>query len=332
MKGLTTKILYISVAIIMMLAVMPSSVRADDETVNAIILETNGSKIVYLEGLEDKDFKYAFTDSKDETNPNYQSSDLDSNNKNVVLIPADNKSKYIMVLDQTKTSYVELSKLKTITADEIDKINTLTKRIEVTTDGQKSASSTKEDGTVVTTTQGKIDIKGEDGFDYNYELIEIEDKNNTIKTPNEKAVELYSEFSNLRNAQTKYDELVAASIIKDDFNNLIDNAKWKKVENNEIMQPADSQIGEKYVVLIQKLQDGKVVINDVQFMTCGRKDDADVKYTNEVVNRTVEKKTALPVTGEAIALYIALGVIILAIIIVAIRMKQIKGKDDEKKN
>ena len=38
----------------------------------------------------------------------------------------------------------------------------------------------------------------------------------------------------------------------------------------------------------------------------------------------------LPITGENVILYIALGLILIAIIAVSVRMKQLKGKNNEK--
>ena len=79
---------------------------------------------------------------------------------------------------------------------------------------------------------------------------------------------------------------------------------------------------EKYVVLIQEVKDGKTVRTDVQFMTCAREDDSGVEETNTTQTKTIEKKTKLPVTGENLVLYIIFGVVILAIIILAVRIKK----------
>ena len=49
----------------------------------------------------------------------------------------------------------------------------------------------------------------------------------------------------------------------------------------------------------------------------------------EETTKKVEKKTALPVTGENLALYVVFGIIILAIIILVIRMKKAKNNEEE---
>ena len=329
MKNGNLKMVCIMLIAVLMISIIPSFVRADEEK-NAVVLEkSNGDKIIYIEGLETTDFKFAFSDDKNDANPSYQSSMTDSDGKNVAFLSNSQTYKYMFIAEQNKTSVIEFNTLKSITEDEIEEINTLTERIKVETGSSTSNSSKKEDGTVVTTTQGKIKIVNEENYDYNYSLIEIVDKNGTVTTPNQTAVELCEQLTTIKNSKTTYEKLISAMKIRDDFNLLIQNAKWNKVENGEIMQPEDSQQAEKFVVLIEKTV-GREKIYDVQFMTCGRQDAEGVENTNTVQTKTVEKKTMLPITGENVILYIALGLILIAIIAVLVRMKQLKGKNNEK--
>ena len=155
------------------------------------------------------------------------------------------------------------------------------------------------------------------------------DKNNSTKKLNETAVELYAQLSKLSDATKMYDKLLAEITIRDDLKKLLEDAKWEDAKKGkEIPQPEDSQEGEKFVVLIQEIKDGDTVRTDVQFMTCGREDDEGVEKTEKQEKKVIEKKTALPVTGENLALYIIFGIIILAIIILIIRMR--KSKQNEK--
>ena len=161
-------------------------------------------------------------------------------------------------------------------------------------------------------------------------MLEIVDKNGSTKNINKTAKELYDQLSELQNATKMYDKLLAEIKIRDDFAKLVEDASWKDAKNKEILQPEDSQEGEKFVVLIQEVKDGNVVRKDVQFMTCDRADAEGVEVAEKEETKTVEKKVKLPVTGENLALYITLAVVVLAIIIVAIRMKfaskESKGK------
>lgn len=331
MKNLKFKVMGIIIMLTVIISVMPSFVRAAQTDLEAVILEkTSGDKIIYIKDMNSIDFKYAFSDNENEENPEYKSCLQESNGENVALLENGKTYKYMFIAVEGKNSVVDLSTLKKITEEEINKIESLTKRIPVDTTGSVSFSSKKEDGTAVTTTQGKITIKDEKDFLYKYQLIEILDKNNTITIPNTTAVELYEQLTNFEKATKMYDKMLIQITIRDDYQSLIENAKWEEAKNMEIMQPRDSQKGEKYIVIIQKISNENVVNEDVQFMTCDREDDEDVEYTNTVVTKTIEKKIALPVTGEAIALYIALGVILFAIVGVGIRMKYVKGKINDK--
>ena len=254
----------------------------------------------------------------------------DSNGEKVASLESGKTYKYMFITEEEKTSVIELDSLKSITEEEISNVEQLTKIISVKTDESKSESSTAEDGTTITKTRGKIVITEEGDYKYQYQLIEILDTNGSTETLNQTAVELYDELVVVENAETMYDKLVAEITIRDDYAELLENATWTDVKDMEILQPENSQKGEKFIVLIQKLQAGNVVESDIQFMTCDRADDADVEYTNTTITKTIEKKTALPITGENLALYIILAVIIVAIVIVAIRMRYLKGKENGK--
>ena len=130
----------------------------------------------------------------------------------------------------------------------------------------------------------------------------------------------------LNSAETMYDKLLAEIMIRDDYYQLLESAEWKTAENKEILQPENSQEGEKYIALIQRLDDEQP---DIQFMTCSRADEEGKNLTEAQQEKVIEKKVALPVTGENIILYAGLGAIIVAIVIMLVLMK--KAKKDENK-
>ncbi len=332
MKKSILNLLSIVLIAIFVLTMLPTVVKAADGDLEGVILEKdsgNGDKVIYLKGMEATEFKYAFGTSADPTGAAYITAVTDSNNEYVaVLESSDTTSTHLFVLVESTTYVVELSSLKSIKETEISELEKLTEIIDVTTD-EVQTKVTNNDGTVVTTTTGKIVVK-EDGT-HKYELIEIVDKNNTITTPNEKAVELYEKISGLKDLTKMYDKVSSYITIRDNYKTLKDNATWKDAKNNEILQPEDSQNDEKFIVLIQKVENGTVVKDDIQIMTCKRQDDADVEVTEKQETKVVEKKSELPVTGENIALYIALAVIILAIIVLVIKMIKSKANNNETK-
>ena len=326
MKNSILKLTSMILIILLALSIMPTAVRAADNTEGVILEKTDGEKVIYIKDMDATEFKYAFSNDDNESSVAYVTALKDSNNEYVALLEKDQTYNYMFIKNGEYTSKIELDTLEKITEEEIKEVEKLTTIINVSTDESESKVS-NNDGTTVTTTTGKIVIK--DKGDYQYQLLEVVDKNGSTKTLNETAVELYNQLSKLNNASKMYDKLIAEVKIRDDFEKLLKDAEWKDAENSEILQPKDSQEGEKFVVLIREVDGDDTVREDVQFMTCGRKDDEGVEVTEKETTKKVEKKTALPVTGENLALYVVFGIIILAIIILVIRMKKAKNNEEE---
>lgn len=331
MKNSILKALCLNLLIVTTLIMLiPSFACATEDTTSAIILEkTGGKKLIYIQNMEATDFKYAFSDDSKATDLTYTTCQKDSNGENVAVLEAGETYKYMFLATESGTEVIEIDSMKKITDEEIEQIGKLTTIINVDTTESESVVSKSEDGTTVTKTRGKIVITDEGT--YQYQIIEILDKNNSTKTLNETAVGLYENLTNLANATKMYDKLSVEIEIRDAYNTLISEATWEDVTDSTILEPEDAQEGEKYIVLIQEVKDGKSVRDDIKFMTCDRADDEDVEYTNTEVVKVVEKKSKLPVTGENIAIYIALTVVIIAIIAVAVRMKYLKGKENDQK-
>lgn len=322
MKNSILKLTCIVLITMFTVALMPIAVRAASNTDGIILEKANGSKIIYVKDMKTTEFKYAFSDSNDSTGATFLTASKDTNNEYVATMEKDATAKYLFVQTEGGINTIELAKQKSISENEINKIEKLTKIIGVKTT-ETDTNISKDGDKTITTTNGKIVVT--DKGNYQYQLFEVVDKNSSTKTPNETAVDLYNQLSKLENADGMYNKLLAEIAIRDDYKKLIDNAKWEDAKNNEIPQPKDSQIDEVFVVIIREVKDGKEVRKDVQFMTTARHDDEGVEKTS----KEVKKKTKLPVTGENLALYIVFGVIILAIIILIIKMR--KAKQDEEK-
>ena len=314
MKNQILKLTSIILLILFTLTMMPTLVKAADES-EGIILEKSDQKIIYIKGMESTEFKYAFSNEDNSSDVSYTTASKDTNGEYVAYIDGTETYKYMFIAQGDKTETVELDTFKSITEEEIKEVENLTKIINVSTD-ESTTKVSQNDGTTVTKTRGKIVVK-DDGT-YEYQL---------IKLTNKTAKELYDQLSTLSNAEKMYDKLLAEIKIRDDYAKLLKDASWKDAKNKEILEPENAQDGEKYVVLIREVKDSKTVRTDVQFMTCGREDAEGVEKTEKEEEKTVTKKTKLPVTGENLALYISLGVIILAIIFVAIKMKKSKKED-----
>lgn len=331
MKNLNFKIKGIILAIVLAMVIMPSYVEATEGEKDAVILEKmSGEKIVYIKELENTEFKYAFSDSKDDDGLIYTTCLTDSNDEKVAIIESEKTYKYMFIAQESGSmNIIELDNIKSITEEEIKEVESLTKKIDVTTDESLSEQLSQE-STTITKTRGKIVINEEGKYDYQYQIIEILDTNNTTKKLDEIAVELYDQLAILENATTMYERLTVEIKIRDNYSKLLSSGTWLDVEKMSILQPEESQEGEKYIVLIQKMKNGKSIESDIQFMTCNRADEADVEYKNETMVKNIEKRTKLPVTGENLVLYIVLAVILVAIIIIALKMKSSKEKENGK--
>ena len=321
MKNLVLKLTSIIIIAVLALTVMPMAVRAANDA-EGVILEKADEKIVYLKDMKNTEYKYAFSDNEaDASSATYITATKDSNGEYVASFEKEKTYKYMFVQQEGSSKTLELDTFKSITDDEIKKVEKLTKNIKVST--SESDSSVSKDGdTTITKVTGKI-VVSDDGK-YQYQLLEVIDKNSSSKEINQTALDLYNQLTSLEKADNMHDKLLAETAIRDDYKKLIDDAKWTDAKKKEIPQPEDSQKGEVYVALIREVKDGETVKTDIQIMTCGRADDEGVEETE----KQVEKKTKLPVTGENLALYIIFGIIILAIIILIIRMRKTK-KDEE---
>ena len=329
MKNSKLKLVYLAL-VVLLITIIPTIINAANNSEGIVLEKSSSEKIIYVKDMEETEYKYAFSDGDDTTSATYVTATKDSNGRYVAVL--DNgktyKNLFIMIGTDTSTAkIINLEKAKTIKVEEIEDIEKITKIIGVKTD-ESETNIKNDDGTMITTTIGKI-VVTDDGK-YQYQLFEVLDKNNSTKTLNSTAVELYNQLEEIENSSTMFDKLKAEIIIRDNYKTLLDNANWENAKNNkEIFEPENALKGEKFLVLIQEIdENGKTVRTDIQFMTCDRKDKAEEAVTKD---KKVKKITRLPVTGESLALYIALAVVILAIIVLIIKMKKAKAQNNEEK-
>ena len=321
MKNSLLKLTSIILITLFVIAIIPKAVMA--ASTDGVILEkSDGEKIIYIKGMNQTEFKYSFSNNEsDASSATYVTATKDSNSEYVAFIEAGETYDYMFIQNGETTETIKLNSLKTITEKEIEEVEKLTKIINVSTD-QSDIKITKDGNTVITTTTGKIVVT--DKGNYQYQLIEIVDKNSSVEKINETALELYNQLEKLNSDSKMYDKIVAEIIVRDNYKKLIKDAIWTNAKNNTIPEPKDSQNGEKFVVLIKEIKDGKTVREDVQFMTCARADDKGVEETE----KQVEKKKKLPITGENLVLYVIFGIIILAIIVLIVRIRK-SNKNEE---
>lgn len=326
---LTSMIMVLMLAIMLVIFSKPPLVEsAEISSENAIILQkTNGEKIIYISGKEETEFTYALSDNNNEDDVEFQAYIKDTNGRNVVYIENGKEYKYLLINEKGKVSAFEISNMDVITEQEVSVIENLTKKFNVDVE-VTDAEVTNEDGVTTTTSTGKILIK-DDGI-YKYEMFEIVDKNSSVNKINENALNLYNALNNLNSLKTTYEKLESELLIRDYYNLLLKNVNWHSADNNEILQNENSENGEVFAILLGKVESGEVVETDIQFMNCSREDAEGKMYSTVEETKQIETKTALPVTGENLALYIGLGIVMIAIVALVIRTKKLSSKGKTK--
>lgn len=313
MQNLKLKIIFL-VGIFSLILLLGLPVNAANENVQ-LVKQTETDYLIYINGNLDSSFEFAFSDDNtaDKETLTYLSAATDSaegGNYIAYINSYTTENKYMWAKDAEGTYFVEgveLDLSKAIPADELTAIQNVTKKIAVDTEKVQVEEKTI-DGNQVTVTTGKVVFENEGNYEYQIvklpsseeynELMDLAERISKINTSTDMYTKLglYTRFNNL------YNELSSALI----------EEKWIDVQNQEILQPEDTENGDKYVLWIRE---GNTI--DAQFLTS--------KYVEEKVTEEITVK--LPVTGDNNTLLIILGILVVAIIVVSIRIKSLKKEN-----
>ena len=313
MRNLKLKIIFL-VGIFSLILLLGLPVNAANENVQ-LVKQTETDYLIYINGNLDSSFEFAFSDDNtaDKDTLTYLSAATDSaegGNYIAYINSYTTENKYMWAKDAEGTYFVEgveLDLSKAIPADELTAIQNVTKKIAVDTE-QVQVEEKTIDGNKVTVTTGKVVFKNEGNYEYQIvklpsvaeynELMDLAERISKINSTTDMYTKLglYTKFNNL------YNELSSALI----------EEKWIDVQNQEILQPEDTENGDKYVLWIRE---GNTI--DAQFLTS--------KYVEEKVTEEITVK--LPVTGDNNTLLIILGILVVAIIVVSIRIKSLKKEN-----
>ena len=80
--------------ILLALSIMPTAVRAADNTEGVILEKTDGEKVIYIKDMDATEFKYAFSNDDNESSVAYVTALKDSNNEYVALLEKDQIRKF----------------------------------------------------------------------------------------------------------------------------------------------------------------------------------------------------------------------------------------------
>lgn len=329
-----TKLLALTIIVLMLATIFQLPVMADTKD-NVILKKANGY-LIYYKGICNNEFEFAFSNDSAENVENlvFKSSAKDSTSEGALNIAyVDQTLKDTYFNDATKSTYLWIRNLNDemlVTADKIDLskalnddmievVNNTTKRIKVDTT-QKNKKEEMIDGVKTTITVGKVVIdEPKQDAKYYYQLIPVD-------AENAEATELFNLAEQLKTEITgTYESLSLSKRFYDLYQQLMPDASgWTLVENNEILQPEEARKDDKYIVYLKEETDPNTYTVDAKFLVCD--------YTPEegVVKTTVEEVVKLPVTFDSgTILFITLGIIVLALVVVAI-IKRTSKKDENK--
>ena len=341
MNRISFKLLSV-LATFLFLAVIPIAVFATNEDVSIVSTINNESKtdyIFYIKDYSKQKFKYAFT-----TNANPEEMDLYyinsisdlRENQSAFLDAAtyEELSKqssiiYMWAKDEKENLILEgiqLDLSKVLTEKQIDNVETLTKRIEVEiADSEEDTTTVRNetvDGVEEVANVGYVKILDNDKkATFYYERTKIVDSEE-----HKQLMLLVEEINNEYEKMDMYEKIQFATKFNALYSKLVKDAKWEEVKEKTIEQPEESVNGDKYIVFLKKVDKKGEETIDAQFLTAYE----DYKPNVVIEEIITQETTKLPITYDSIALFVALGVIVLLVVLVLIRMKNLKKQNEQK--
>ena len=306
---------------ICMLLCMPALSYATNEDL-VIVKQSESEYIIYMKQYLKHEFEFAFSNDKlvDVATLSFTKSALDTSEteaNNIAYVESGNFAMFanttymwIKVNGEIKVSEREINLSDNITKANLELVGTTSKTIPVTLEQEEVVNKENEEGTKITETIGVAKL-AQEITDAKYQIIKRNASENT---------EALYELAELieKNAFTDiYTEITASKefyeLLTSELNNLKEE-DWKVVENNTIKQPADAQNGEQYILYVSAGNKA-----DVHFLTSYR------EYKEEYVKEQIT--TLLPHTYDNNTILIALGIVVVAIILVTVRIIILKKKE-----
>lgn len=330
MKNISIKKAIVTIILVLLITItIPNFVSAANE--NVAILKVNDDYVIYLKDKENETFEFAFTNKKNLTESEISSElnfiqNWDDSDKNSIacLEKTANvdftKTIYMWIKDKdSKTFSIELNLKNVLSQTEMASIENLTQTIE--TNSKNTVTKTvEEDGVKKTTTIGQLQITDSSDSKYKYQMIKLDGtESNEVKTLNSLLDELKTKYTNM----TMYNKILFANKVRDAYVQVFTKAKLTDVVDMVINQPEESENGDKYLVLLQKVSGEVVQKSDVKYLNCTKNLTTEKQKETKVIKTT----SKLPVTYDSIFLIILLVVIVVAVIAVIVRMRKLNEKE-----
>lgn len=344
MSKYITKIFFVF-SIVLFITIVPLITYATNEDVSIVssTIDDNGQEkmefLIYIKDYTKNKFKYAFSNEEqpEVIDLNYINSITDNLGNQVALLNAEtyeelsNEKIYMWVKDENGDEIIngiQLDLSGTLSKEEMQTVETITKRIEVEiadtkekVDATEPISQKEVDGVTENVKVGYIKITDNEDAQYYYRLIKT-----TESMDFEKLMELAKEINKTYEKLDMYEKIKISKEFYELYTKLVEKTNWEEVENMTINQPEESVEDDEYVVFIKKVE-GENEIVDVQFLTSY--DD----YKENVIKEQIvtQETTKLPITYDnIILLIIAFAIIVLALVIIFIRIRKLSKRNENK--
>lgn len=321
MQQLKTKLAFL-LAIFTIFSVMMcvTAYAAEGDKGFETIKLTNGDYSIYVEENLSTSFEFGFSENENvEPTVYLPAANDDSNNvafiNNSTETIFGGKPEYLWVRTAEDNYLIKAGKVEldtALTVEQTDFIQNLTKNIKASL-GEKVITDELVDGKRVTVTVGKVKLLEEGNYEYQIKKVPDSGEYKNFFA-------LAERISKFNNSVDMYTKLVVYKEFNSLYNSLygkLEQKDWETVENSEIIQPDDAETGDEYVVWI-KDESGTV---DAQFLTSKK------VYEEEKIVEQVTTK--LPVTYDNNTLLIVLAILIIVTVIVSIRIKSLKNKQEK---
>ena len=326
MKKTKFKILLALVIISIFTIGMPIIAYGANE--NAVIVKQSDDEfLIYLKGLLNEDFEFAFSNDKnvtpDETEFISFAKDTANGANNIAYVDKSSVGKFVnktylwvKTNEQMKISGLEIDINDNITKIELENMSKVSTIIPVTLEekdleARKVTDATTGDKYTLTTRVG-VAVLQKDILNGKYQL---------IKEKSSREYEnLYSLADLLQKNEftDKYTKIKASKEFLDLATKLHSELKeenWKTVSEKMVYQPEDTKTGDKFILWLKGDK-----IEDVHFLES--KMEETPKYEKE--------KTILPYTFDDNTILIVLAIVVVAIAVVIVRIMILKKKEMNK--
>lgn len=347
MKQLQFKIVTMVLMTILIALIIPAHAFATEANMQ-IVKDEEGDYIIYVEGLAKTEFKFAISQLKDDPDLDYINSKEDGEKNQVAVIKQSTVTEgtnyiYIKNGEETTVNAIDFSdESQVLNIEKIKTVETTTNRIATNLLTNLEERNEVIDGVQYTETVGGLEIKtsSEDSkyteiaYYYKSEKLpaekysELQDLADELNDEKYLEKDMYSKIKFAKKFYNLYEELI----------NDVDSAKvgtedgWTEVTDMIIRQPIDAKKDDKYIVLMKKVAKNGTEINEVTYdakFLISYREEEEEKIPERTETIVVQETAKLPITGDSIVLFVILGIIIVALIIVFIRMKKLKNKESE---